>query len=173
MVAPGPTPRDLEQILTIGARTPDHGKLNPWRFVTVARDQRDELARLLVEALAAEEPDAPPAKFAKAEEFAHSGPALIVVISAPVPEHKIPEWEQILSCGAAAMNILHAAHALGFVGGWVTGRHAYSDRVSAAFCESGERIAGFIFLGTPGRELEERPRPELSAVWRPWQPPKT
>ena len=173
MVAPGPTPRDLEQILTIGARTPDHGKLNPWRFVTVAGDQRDELARQLVEALAAEEPDAPPAKFTKAEEFAHSGAALIVVISAPVPEHKIPEWEQILSCGAAAMNILHAAHALGFVGGWVTGRHAYSEAVCAAFCETGERIAGFIFLGTPGRELEERPRPELSAVWRPWQPPKT
>ena len=173
MVAPGPSPEQLEQILTIGARTPDHGMLTPWRFVTVADDQRDPLAQLLTEALAAEEPDAPAAKFAKAGDFAHSGMALIAVISAPVPEHKIPEWEQILSCGAAAMNILHAAHAFGFVGGWVTGRHAYSDRVSAAFCENGERIAGFIFIGTPGRELDERPRPELSAVWRPWQPPKT
>jgi nitroreductase len=172
MVAPGPSPAELQQILAIGSRTPDHGTLTPWRFVTVADDQRDQLAALLGEALAEEEPDAPPAKFTKAEEFAHSGAALVVVISAPVPDHKIPVWEQILSCGAAAMNILHAAHALGFAGGWVTGRHADSDRVSAAFCESGERIAGFIFIGTPGRELEERPRPELSAVWRPWRAPE-
>lgn len=173
MVAPGPSAGELEQILTIGARTPDHGMLSPWRFVTVADDQRDELARLLTEALAEEEPGAPAAKFAKAEDFARSGAALIVLISAPVRDHKIPEWEQILSCGAAGMNILHAAHAFGFVGGWVTGRHAYSKRVSAAFCGQGERIAGFIFIGSPGRELEERPRPDLSAVWRPWQPPKT
>lgn len=171
MVAPGPSPAELEQILTIAARTPDHGKLFPWRFVTVGEDQRDDLARLLSQALVEDEPDAPPAKFAKAEEFAHQGKALIVVISAPVADHKIPQWEQILSCGAAGMNILHAAHALGFAGGWLTGWAAYSERVRAAFCGPGERIAGFLFIGTPGRELEERPRPILSAVVKPWGAP--
>lgn len=169
MVAPGPSPAELEQILTIAARTPDHGKLNPWRFITVGGNQRDDLARLLAQALNEEEPDAAPAKLAKAEEFAHQGKALIVVVSAPIADHKIPEWEQILSCGAAAMNLLHAAHALGYAGGWLTGWAAYSERIRAAFCGPGERIAGFIFIGTPGRELEERQRPILSAVAKPWQ----
>ncbi|MEO7564954.1 MAG: nitroreductase [Sphingomicrobium sp.] len=173
MVAPGPSPAELEQILTIGARTPDHGKLFPWRFVTVGNDQRDDFARLLTSALAKEEPDALPAKFDAAEEFARQGQSLIVLISAPIADHKIPEWEQILSCGAAGMNILHAAHALGYAGGWLTGWGAYSDRVRTAFCGPGERIAGFIFIGTAGRELEERPRPILETVARPWQAPKT
>ncbi len=92
-------------------------------------------------------------------EFAHQAPVMVVLISAPVREHKIPVWEQELSCGAVAMNLLHAANALGYVGGWITGWQAYNDRVRAAFCDEGERIAGFIFIGTPGNPLEERPRP--------------
>ncbi len=71
------------------------------------------------------------------------------------------------------MNLLLAAHALGYVGGWVTGWRAYSERVRRAFCGPGERIAGFIFIGHPGREIEERERPELATVWKPWQPPAT
>lgn len=172
LVAPGPSAEEIELILTIGARTPDHGKLFPWRFVTVNRDQRDALAALMREALAEEEPGAAPAKFDKAEEFARQGEALIVLISAPVPDHKIPLWEQELSCGAAGMNILHATHALGYAGGWLTGWQAYSERVRRAFCGPGEHIAGFIFIGTPGRELEERPRAPLATVWRPWAPPE-
>ncbi|MBA3668903.1 MAG: nitroreductase [Sphingomonas sp.] len=172
MVAPGPTPAELEEILTIGARTPDHGKLFPWRFVTIAADQRDALAQLLRTALAEDDPDAPQAKHDKAAEFARQGEALIVLISAPVPDHKIPLWEQELSAGAAGMNILIAAHALGFVAGWLTGWQAYSERVRAAFCGPGERIAGFIFIGTPGRALEERPRAPLATLWKPWQVPE-
>lgn len=172
MIAPGPTPAQLEEILTIGARTPDHGKLFPWRFVTIAADQRDALAHLLRAALAEDEPDAPQAKHDKAAEFARQGEALIVLISAPVPDHKIPLWEQELSAGAAGMNILVAAHALGFVAGWLTGWQAYSERVRAAFCGPGERIAGFIFIGSPGRALEERPRAPLATLWKPWQVPE-
>ena len=171
MVGPGPTPADLERILAIAARTPDHGKLFPWRFVVVADDQRDELATLLHAALPESDPDAGPAHHDKAEQFARQGAALVVLVSAPVAGHKIPEWEQQLSCGAAGMNLLHAAHALGFVGGWLTGWAAYSDRVRAAFCGPGERIAGFLFLGRPGHELEERPRAPLATVVRPWAPP--
>src|SRR5258705_457320 len=91
--------------------------------------------------------------------------------SAPVPDHKIPVWEQELSCGAAGMNRLLAAHALGFVAGWVTGWRAYSERVRSAFGAQGERIAGFIFIGHASRDLEDRERPDPSAVRKPWQPP--
>jgi len=172
LIGPAPSPEELERMLAIAARVPDHGKLAPWRFVTVGEDQRDALGALFREALAEEEPDAPAAKHEKADQFAHYAGQLVVLVSAPVEEHKIPVWEQILSCGAAGMSLLTAAHALGYVAGWVTGWYAYSERVTRAFCEPGERIAGFIFIGHAGRELEERERAPLAAVWREWQIPK-
>ena len=171
LVGPGPTADELKRILTIAARIPDHGKLHPWRFVTVADDQRDDLAILFRQALAEEDECAPPAKLQKADEFAHYPGQLIVLISSPVAEHKIPVWEQELSAGAAAMNMLLAGHAMGYVGGWVTGWYAYSEHVRQAFCGAGERIAGFIFIGHPARELEERDRPELAEVWSAWKSP--
>jgi nitroreductase len=171
MVAPGPSAEQLERILAIAARVPDHGKLFPWRFVTVAADQRDALADLLARALPEHDPDALPAHHVKAQEFAHQAPALVVVLSSPVPEHKIPLWEQELSAGAAAMNLLLATHAMGFVGGWITGWAAYSEMVRAAFCAPGERIVGFFFLGTPRLPLEERPRAPLATIVRRWTPP--
>jgi nitroreductase len=171
LIGPGPNDDELERILAIAARTPDHGKLFPWRFVMVGADQRDQLAALLRQALSENDPQATPAHHQKEEDFAHYAGRLIVLVSAPIEGHKIPAWEQQLSCGAAGMNLLLAAHALGYVGGWVTGWRAYDERVRAAFCGPGERIAGFIFLGKPVAELEERPRPPLGTVVRPWVPP--
>jgi nitroreductase len=168
LVGPGPSAEEMERILNIAARVPDHGKLTPWRFVTVAGDQRGALADLLRKALAEENPDAREAHFAKEEAFAHYAGQLVVLISAPVQNHKIPVWEQELSCGTVGMNLLLGAHALGYVAGWVTGRRAYSPTVNAAFCAPGERIAGFIFIGHPAHELEERDRPPLSAVVSEW-----
>ncbi|HEX5257957.1 MAG TPA: nitroreductase [Sphingomicrobium sp.] len=170
LVGPPPTAAELERMLEIAARTPDHGKLHPWRFVTVAEDERGALAALLLDALAQDNPDATDAHREKEREFAHYAGQLVVLVSAPVPDHKIPLWEQELSCGAAGMNLLLAAHALGYVAGWVTGWRAYSERVRSAFCGPGERIGGFIFIGHPGREIEDRPRPALSDVVRQWQP---
>jgi nitroreductase len=172
MIGPGPTEAELQRMLAIAARTPDHGKLAPWRFVIVGPDQRDQLAALLRQALVERDPGATVAHHDKEEEFARQAPALIVVVSAPYQGHKIPVWEQQLSCGAAGMNLLLAAHALGYAAGWLTGWRAYNERVRAAFCGPGERIAGFVFIGRPGRELEERPRPEVASVVREWQPPK-
>jgi nitroreductase len=172
LVGPGPTAKELEHILTIAARVPDHGKLHPWRFVTIADDQRDALAALLRQALAEEDPTATAAHHQKEDEFAHYAGQLVVLVSAPVENHKIPVWEQQLSCGTVGMNLLLAAHALGYVAGWVTGWRAYSPRVNAALCKPGERIAGFIFIGHPARDLEDRDRPPLSEVWRRWQPPE-
>jgi nitroreductase len=170
LVGPGPAREELAEILTIAARIPDHGKLHPWRFVTVAEDQRDTLASLLHEALAEENPEASEAHHKKEDEFAHYEGQLVVLVSAPIEGHKIPVWEQQLSAGAAGMNLLMGAHALGYVAGWVTGWRAYSEYVRAAFCSPGERIAGFIFIGHPARELEERDRPALSEVWTGWKP---
>lgn len=171
LVAPGPSASELDRILTIAVRAPDHGKLSPWRFVIVERDQRESLAKLLHRALPEHDPEATDAHYAKELEFAYQAPLLIVLISSPIQGHKIPVWEQELSCGAVAMNLLHAAHALGYVGGWITGWRAYSPRVTRAFCKEGERIAGFIFLGTPANPLEERPRPAVADHVSNWNPP--
>ncbi|MCL6740430.1 nitroreductase [Sphingomonas sp. RB56-2] len=170
LIAPGPSDVELTQILNIAARIPDHGKLAPWRFVIVRPDQRAALARLLYQALPEFDPGAAEAHYAKELEFAHQAPVMVALVSAPVADHKIPVWEQELSCGAAGMNLLHAATALGYAAGWITGWRAYSPRVSASFCEEGERIAGFIFIGTPQSPLEERPRPDLTQLVRDWQP---
>jgi nitroreductase len=170
LAGPGPTTQEMERILTIAARVPDHGKLAPWSFVTVGDEQRDALGALLQNALAEHDPDATAAHYQKEDEFAHYAGQLVVLVSAPVKDHKIPVWEQELSCGAAAMNLLLAAHALGYVAGWVTGWRTYSERVRQAFCEPGERLAGFIFIGHASRELEERERPSIGEVWRTWRP---
>jgi nitroreductase len=171
MAGPGPTAEEMERILTIAARVPDHGKLTPWRFVVVDDDRRGALAALLHEALAEEDPGATDAHHRAEDEFASYAGQLVVLISAPVENHKIPVWEQQLSCGNAGMNLLLASHGLGYVAGWITGWRAYSPMVNAAFCEPGERIAGFIFIGHPAREMEDRPRPALADVARRWQPP--
>ena len=171
LVGPGPTDAELDRILTIASRVPDHGKLTPWRFVRVAEDQRDAFGALLRQALVEHDPCATIAHHEKEDEFAHYAGQLVVLVSAPAPDHKIPVWEQELSCGAAAMNLLLAAHALGYVAGWVTGWRTYSERVRSAFCKPGERLAGFIFIGHPGREIEDRPRPTLAQVSTDWQPP--
>lgn len=167
----GPSPEEMDRILTIASRTPDHGKLHPWKFVLVGAGQRDAFEVLLRQALAEHDPCATAAHHQKEHDFAHYPGQLVVVVSAPVGDHKIPVWEQELAVGAAAMNLLHGANALGYVGGWVTGWRSYSERVRQAFCEDGERIAGFIFIGEPGRPLEERDRPSLAEVASSWRPP--
>ena len=170
LVAPGPNDAQLRTMLEIAGRTPDHGKLFPWRFVIVKPDQRDTLAALLESAYLAEKADAGRLEIAAMHEFAHQAPCLVVVMYSPKPESHIPLWEQELSAGAAAMNLLHAAHASGFAGGWLTAWPAYSNAVRDAFGSAPEKIAGFVFIGTPGKELSERPRPDYDAVVSEWEP---
>jgi nitroreductase len=163
---PGPDAEQLERILSVAMRTPDHGKLAPWRFVVI--DDRDAFAALLERAYRAENPDPKAGELQAVEQFARQAPVVIAALSAPQPESRIPLWEQQLSVGAACMNLLHAAHALGFAGGWLTGWAAYSEMVRDAFGAAPERIAGFLFLGTPGKALSERPRPDPAQVVRRW-----
>jgi nitroreductase len=169
LVAPGPDEAQLQQILEIAARTPDHGKLAPWRFVIVPADKRAQLAEVITTAYRAERPQAARLEIEALEQFATQAPTLIVVLSSPKVDSHIPLWEQQLSVGAAGMNLLHAAHVLGFAGGWLTGWAAYSDAVRDAFGAEPERIAGYIFLGTPAKQLEERPRPDPQKIISTWQ----
>ncbi|WP_312489276.1 nitroreductase [Sphingomonas sp.] len=171
LIAPGPDADQLDHILRIAARTPDHGKLAPWRFVIVADDARAKLAEVITTAYRAERPQASATEIAALEQFAHQAPSLVVVLSAPRTGSHIPLWEQELSAGAACMNLLHAAHAMGFAGGWLTGWPSFSDAVRDAFGQAPERIAGFMFLGTPGRPLDERPRPDMAAIVSHWTGP--
>lgn len=169
LVAPGPDRNLLVEMIRLAGRTPDHGKLAPWRFVIVPDDRRDALAGLLVDAYRTERPAAKRAELDAMEQFARQAPALVVAMFSPRTDSHIPMWEQELSAGAACMNLLHAVHAHGFAGGWLTGWPAFSDRVRDAFGAAPERIAGFMFIGTPGRALEERPRPDEATLWSEWQ----
>ena len=168
LIAPGPDDAQLRQILEVALRTPDHGKLAPWRFVVVPSARRAALADLLESAYRAEKPDAGRLEIEAMHQFAHQAPTLVVALSAPVAASKIPVWEQQLSVGAAIMNLLHATHALGFAGGWLTGWPTYNEDVRAAFAQGDETIAGFVFIGTPGKAQEERPRPDYDAIVSVW-----
>jgi nitroreductase len=169
LVAPGPSRDEIARIVEIAGRTPDHGKLAPWRFVVVPDDRRAALAALIVDAYRAERPAAARLEIEAMEQFATQAPALVVMLFSPRVGSHIPMWEQELSAGAAGMNLLHAAHALGYAGGWLTGWPAFSDAVRDGFGAAHERIAGFFFLGTPAKPLEERPRPEISQMLSDWE----
>ena len=171
LAEPGPDAAQLRQIIEIAGRTPDHGKLTPWRFVHVAGEDRDSFADLLERAY--REANAEPGRLEieAVHRFARQAPMLVVAFFSPVASTKIPVWEQELSCGAACMNLLHAAHALGFSAGLVTGWAAYSDAVRKGLGGGGEeRIAGFIFIGTPAEQPEERIRPEVDEILSEWMP---
>ena len=167
LVEPGPDEAQLRRILSSAIRTPDHGKLAPWRFVIVAPSQRDALAALLHRAYRETKADPGRLELKAIDDFARQAPVLVVALSCPSPESHTPVWEQELSAGAACMNLLAAAHAEGFAGGWVTGWAAYSQTVRAAFAPDG-RIAGFLFLGSPSAPLEERLRPNYDEVILHW-----
>jgi nitroreductase len=166
LIAPGPDAAQRHAILAAAARVPDHGKLAPWRLVQIT--DRDAFATLLTASHAAAKPGAGRMELAAIDSFARQAPWLVVLISRVNTASHIPEWEQLLSAGAAAQNLLLAAHAQGFAGNWLTGPAAYDPAVIAAIGQPGDRIAGFFFVGTPARDLEERPRPVLDAIVSGW-----
>jgi nitroreductase len=163
MKAPGPSKKQIAEILRAGARAPDHGKLFPWRFIVFEGEARERFGDILAEVLEAEgerpkQVEEERARFLRA-------PLVIGVISAAREQHKVPVWEQELSAGAVCQNILIAATALGFVGNWLTEWYAYHPTVKEKIgLKPGERVAGFIFIGTAKEELEERPRPDMDRI---------
>jgi nitroreductase len=161
LVAPGPDPATLDEILAAAARVPDHGKLAPWRFVVIA--DRDAFAQTLLAHYTADKPEAGRLERDAMEAFARQAPTLVAVVSL-VKDCHIPAWEQQLSAGAAAFALHAAATAAGFGACWLTGPAAYLPGMADALGVPGGRIAGFLFLGTPSKALEERPRPVLAEV---------
>ncbi len=147
---PAPAGDDLDLILQAGLRAPDHGKLRPQRFVLIRGAARAAWAETIVSALKAREPDAPEKAIDKQRNRVLSAPLIIALGVKLQHGHKIPEIEQMLCVGAAAMNMLNAIHALGYGGVWLTGANAFDDRVVAALgLEPGDKLAGFLFVGTP------------------------
>ena len=169
MTAPGPDAEQLRTILTAATRVPDHGKLTPWRFITFTGEARGrfgaELARLFREA----NPNAIDEIVALERRRFERAPVVVAVISRANGNPKVPEWEQVLSAGAACMTINLAAHAMGYAASWLTEWPAYDARVAEVLGLTGnERVAGFIYLGTPAAALEDRPRPALDTVVTAW-----
>ncbi|MBV8911416.1 MAG: nitroreductase [Acetobacteraceae bacterium] len=160
---PAPDGGELETILQAGLRAPDHGRLRPWRFVLIRGDARRAWAETIVAALLAREPDAPEPVIAKQRTRVLNAPLIIALGVKLRLGHKIPEIEQMLSVGAAAMNMLNAAHALGYGAVWLTGAHAFDPLVVQALgLEGTDKLAGFLFVGTPKSSPLASRRPELA-----------
>jgi nitroreductase len=170
MADPGPTSAQLETILTAAARVPDHKKLEPWRFIVFEGDARASFGRVLLKACLAEEKETPSAMRLETERTRLlRAPTVVAVVSRVAPNPAAPEWEQILSCGAACFNLCLAANALGFGTCWITEWYSYSPAVRAAMgLGPNERIAGFVYIGTAKEAQPDRDRPQLSKIVTRW-----
>ena len=165
LVGPGPTAAEIETLLKVAARVPDHGKLAPWRFVLFEGGARDRLGEIAERLFAADNPGADEARLAVERGRFSRAPLVVAVVSRAGPHVKIPEWEQVLSAGAVCLNLSIAAHALGFGCAWLTEWCAYDRR----FCEAiglaaQEKIAGFVHIGRPSAVIEDRVRPRLEEI---------
>lgn len=160
LAEPGPDSHQVEHLLGIAARVPDHGKLAPWRFILFEGDARGSFGTILGKVWTVKNPDATHDQTRFEQQRLERAPLVIAVISTVIEHHKIPLWEQELSAGAVCQNLLIAASAMGFGAQWLTEWYAYdSDIKDALGLRSGERIAGYIYIGTATEEVVERPRP--------------
>ena len=165
MTAPGPSAAELDTILTIGARVPDHGKLVPWRFIVFEGDARERAGDVIAKVFAAKNPQAATSDIEMEKKRLMDAPLVIAVVSFTKPHPKVPPWEQELSAGASAMNIVTAATALGYGACWLTGWFAFDrDVLDGLGLKPDEKIAGFIHIGKIAKPNDERPRPALSEI---------
>lgn len=161
----GPTQAELETILTIGARVPDHGKLAPWRFIVFQGEARDRAGAIIADVFTKRNLDAQADDIARARASLTEAPLVIAVVSSPKTHPKVPPWEQQLSAGASALNIVTAATALGYGANWLTGWFAYDrDVLTGLGLKADEQLAGFIHIGKSERENADRPRPALADI---------
>jgi nitroreductase len=165
LAGPPPSAGEIETLLTVASRVPDHGKLTPWRFIVFEGEARRAAGAAIVTAFRAKYPTAKPEQAEYERERLMRAPLVIAVVSRAAPHVKIPEWEQVLSAGAAAMNLVLAAHALGYGASWITEWYAYDRAVLDALgLQPQERIAGFIHIGRPPQPPEDRLRPPLAEI---------
>ena len=172
LAEPGPDAAQLEQLLTIGVRVPDHGKLAPWRLVLFSGDARAEAGEGLAAIAKAKNPALDEAGLEAERRRFLPAPLTIGVISTAKPHGKIPEFEQLISAGNVAFNLVNAAHALGFAAQWVTRWHSYDPEATAFLgAKEGEQFVAFVHIGTPTIVPEDRPRPNLAEIVTTWQKP--
>jgi len=165
MTPPGPAAAELETILTIGARVPDHGKLAPWRFIVFEGEARERAGEIIAGVFARKNPNASAADIEIEKRRLTDAPLVIGVVSFTRPHPKVPAWEQELSAGASAMNMVTAATALGYGACWLTGWFAFDrDVLDGLGLKADEKLAGFIHIGTPSKPNEDRPRPSLTDI---------
>ena len=159
--APAPSADEINTLLTIAARVPDHGKLNPWRFVLIEGEAKDALGEALAD-IASHRPDAAKATAALGK---FNVPPLCIAVISHIHAADIPRWEQIMSAGAVCMTLLNAALAMGYGANWITDWYAFDPDAQKAFgLTDGERVAGFIYVGTTSDAPLERVRPDLAPL---------
>jgi len=165
LVGPAPSAAEIESLLTIASRVPDHGKLVPWRFIVFEGDARLAAGDVIAGAFRGKYPQATAEQVAAERGRLSRAPLVIAVVSRASPHVKIPEWEQVLSAGAATMNLVLAAHALGYAANWMTEWYAYERTVLDALgLAANERIAGFVHIGRAQASPVDRPRPPLDQI---------
>jgi len=163
--APGPSADEVETLLTVAARVPDHGKLAPWRFLVIEGDARHRAGEAIAAAFCQDQPDADDKRVEVERSHFARAPLVISVVSRAAPHVKIPEWEQVMSAGAVCMNLVVAANALGYATSWLTEWYAYDRRVLDAFgIGPQEKVAGFIHIGRPAAVPADRVRPDLADI---------
>jgi len=166
---PAPDQAALDAILRAAMRAPDHGKLKPWRFLVLRGDARQRLGEVMAEAMKRREPDAPANMLEREREKPLRAPLIVVLAAALKEDHKIPVIEQLMAAGAAAQNVMLAAHAMGFGAAWKTGAPAYDAYVKEALgLASSDAIVGFLYLGTPAAPPSALPPNELADFVRAW-----
>jgi nitroreductase len=168
--APGPDAEEQARLFAAAIRVPDHGKLTPWRLITLQGEAKQAFGERLLELALRKDPDLPPARREK-ESLRYSFAPLVVAVIARVREGRIPEQEQILSAGCVAYNLLLGAQALGYGAQWLTGWAAYDRDAAALLGLAGhERVIGFVHIGTPRLEVPERDRPPVDTLVSDWTP---
>jgi nitroreductase len=167
---PGPSPADVDMLLRLAMRVPDHRKLEPWRVLIFERDARNKLGDVFAAALKVRNPGASESALEEERKLPLRAPVMLAVVSSPVDDpKKTPEWEQRLSAGALCQTLLIAANAAGWAACWITGDAAFDAHVHKALgMTDGERIAGFIYLGTAKEKPAERQRPDVAAKAVRW-----
>ena len=169
MKEPGPSREEIEEILTLASRVPDHGKLAPWRFIVISGDERQRMSLALSRIARAEKPDLGEEMIKVEETRFTRAPVVVAVVSKAAPHVKIPEWEQLMSAGAVCLNMVIAANALGYVSNWLTEWMAYNEKAYEIIgLAPGEKIAGFVHIGSTDFPVTDRPRPDLAetVTWR-------
>ncbi|MCJ8051929.1 nitroreductase [Shinella curvata] len=165
MSEPGPSKGEVEEMLTLASRVPDHGKLAPWRFIVYRGEERRRISEELAKIAMGDKPDLSEEMVKVENTRLTRAPVVVAVVSKAAPHFKIPEWEQVMSAGAVCLNLVMAANAHGFASNWLTEWYAFDSRAYPILgVNEGEKVAGFIHIGTPTVPPTERPRPELSEI---------